>query len=310
MKKTILLFLVSLSGFAQCLSGDCQNGFGKFNFGFAIYEGNFVSGKPNGQGTMDYGGGEKFVGNFKDGQEDGAGKLYKNNIPLTVTYINGKVKYRQVVTVIGGNAPVVKGCVKGDCYNGFGIIKYDSGNSFEGIFKYGLIGESGKFIYKNGDYFEGKFVNEINTEGNYFFAQENVTYNGTFYTDGREKSGNYYYPNNKATVTILNGAITKVDNPVARRADSLAIEAKKGKPCSECSGKGMFAGVPMPQAPRDSYTISYYSDNGYGRHVERTEEIKSSLPSKTYYSLPTTCSKCKGTGKVYGGYQIIKSKGY
>ena len=152
----------------------------------------------------------------------------KNNIPLTVTYINGKVKYRQVVTVIGGNAPVVKGCVKGDCYNGFGIIKYDSGNSFEGIFKYGLIGESGKFIYKNGDYFEGKFVNEINTEGNYFFAQENVTYNGTFYTDGREKSGNYYYPNNKATVTILNGAITKVDNPVARRADSLAIEAKKG----------------------------------------------------------------------------------
>ena len=77
MKKTILLFLVSLSGFAQCLSGDCQNGFGKFNFGFAIYEGNFVSGKPNGQGTMDYGGGEKFVGNFKDGQEDGAGKLYK-----------------------------------------------------------------------------------------------------------------------------------------------------------------------------------------------------------------------------------------
>ncbi len=308
MKKTILLFLVTLSGFSQCISGDCKNGFGKFDFGFAIYEGNFKEAKPNGQGTMDYGGGEKFVGNFKNGQEDGNGKLYRKNIPLDVTYVNGKVKLRQEQTIIGGNAPVVNGCVHGDCYNGFGIIKYDSGNRFEGIFKYGLIGDSGKFIYKNGDYFEGKFKNELNTEGKYYFAQENVTYNGSFYSDGREKSGNYYYPNNRATVTLENGVITNVDNPVAREAEKRAEEEKKGKTCSECNGTGMFAGVAQTQTPRESYTISYYSDNGYGRHVERTEEIKSSLPNKTYYSLPTTCSKCNGTGKVFGGYQVIISK--
>lgn len=303
--------MVSISGFAQCLSGDCKSGFGKYDFGFAIYEGNFVSGKPNGQGTMDYGGGEKFVGNFKDGQEDGDGKLFKKNIPLDVTYVNGKVKVRQEQTIIGGNTPVVKGCLQGDCYNGFGIIKYDSGNSFEGIFKYGFIGDSGKFTYKNGDYFEGKFENEINTEGKYFFAQENTTYNGTFYTDGREKTGKFYYPNNRATVTMLNGVITNVDNPVAREAEQRAEEEKKGKVCPKCSGKGMFAGVPIAsQSSNDSHTISYYSDNGYGRHVERVEIISSSRPSRTMYSLPTTCSECKGTGKVYGGYQIIKSKGY
>jgi hypothetical protein len=308
MKLTALFFLISVSGFSQCLSGDCKNGFGKYDFGFAVYEGNFKADKPNGQGTMDYGGGDKFIGNFKDGQEDGDGKLYKNNIPLSVTYVNGKVKIRQEKTIIGGNAPVVNGCIQGDCYNGFGILKFNSGNRYEGNFVCGNKKGIGKFFFADGNVFDGNFANNDYTKGSFFYAKENATFNGVFNSDGTPKTGEYKYPNNRATVSIVNGSITKIDNPVARRADSLAIEAKKDKPCSKCSGKGMFAGAPYLPAPRESHTISYYSDNGYGRHVERTEVISSSSSSsRAIFSLPTECSECHGTGVIKGtDYQTIK----
>ena len=308
--KNIIYFLILLPtiGICQCISGDCENGTGKYDYGFAVYEGQFKSGKANGQGTMDYGAGEKFVGNFKDGQEDGDGKLYKNNIPLDVTYVNGKVQVRKSENYVGANAPEVKGCLQGDCYNGFGIVQYDSGNRFEGIFKNGLIGESGKFIYKNGDYFEGKFVNELNTEGKYFYANDNVTYNGTFYEDGKQKSGTYYFPINKSKVVVTNGEITMVDNPVARKLDSLEAESKKGRTCDKCAGKGMFAGGSYMQKTQNYYSINYVNSSG---NTVSTSSGNVGTSTTMVSSPPSVCSACKGTGKLYDvGGIIINTNRY
>lgn len=303
----ILLILFPTITTAQCLKGNCQDGNGKYDFGFAVYEGEFKMGKPNGQGTMDYGGGDKFVGSFKEGSEDGNGKLYKNNIPLDVTYIKGKVQVRKQQNYLGRNAPDVKGCLKGDCYNGFGIVQYDSGNRFEGIFKDGLIGESGKFIYKNGDYFEGKFVNELNTEGKYFYAGENITYEGTFYTDGKQKSGTYYFPANKSKVIVTNGEITMVDNPVARELDSLEAESKKGKPCHKCGGKGMCGGGSYMQTTQSYYSINYVNSSG---NTVGTSSGNVGRSTTMVSSPPSVCTACKGTGKVYSTGVIINTGRY
>jgi hypothetical protein len=307
MKTTILILLVSINGFSQCLSGDCKNGFGKFDFGFAIYEGNFMYGKPNGQGIMDYGGGEKFVGNFKDGQEDGDGQLFKKNIPQAVTYTNGKVKIRQEQIVIGGNAPVIDGCTQGDCYNGFGKLKFPSGNSYEGNFVYGTRDGQGTFVFATGNILTATFKNNQPVQGSFFYVNENTTFSGSFNDDGTPKSGDYKYPNNRATITIVNGAITFVDNPVAREADKRAEEEKKGKACPKCGGKGMCSGSAYTQTTESYYSINYTKSDG---NLYSTSSGNVAKSTSTVFSPPTSCSQCNGTGKIFGGSQIIMSKQY
>ena len=38
---------------------------------------------------MDYGGGDKYVGEWRRGKEHGAGQLYKKGVATVVTYYNG-----------------------------------------------------------------------------------------------------------------------------------------------------------------------------------------------------------------------------
>lgn len=305
---TLIIVILPALGFCQCISGDCENGKGKYDYGYAVYEGQFKSGKANGQGTMDYGGGEKFVGNFKDGQEDGDGKLYKNNIPTDVTYISGAIKVKEVATKgFTANAPEVKGCIQGDCINGFGIVKYDSGNRFEGIFKDGLIGESGKFIFKNGDYFEGEFVNELNTEGKYYYADSNVTYNGTFYEDGKEKTGKYFFPVNNSTVIVTNGSITSVDNPAARAAAALQAESERGYACGKCGGKGMFAGSTHFVTTENYYSVNYVKSDG---NLYSTSSGNVGRSTTAVNVPPSACSACNGTGFIKNGGIIINTGRY
>lgn len=306
-KAVLLVFLVSTFCFGQCISGDCVNGKGKYDYGFAVYEGSFKNGKAHGQGTMDYGGGERYVGSFKDGQEDGDGTLFKNNVPQEVTYVNGKVLKRALTTHIGGNAPVVKGCVQGDCYNGFGIVNYDSGNRFEGDFTNGLIGKRGKFIYKNGDYYEGQFENELNTNGKYYFAQEQVTYKGTFYPDGRERTGQYHYAATDATVKVTNGTITEVHNPAAEKLAAMEEEMARGYECRKCKGKGMCGGGSYLDTQESYYSINYVNNRGdivgtsSGNVARRT----------TVVNIPLTqCDACKGKGRIFTDGVIINSGKY
>lgn len=279
--------------FSQCISGDCKNGFGKYDYGFAIYEGNFVNEKPNGKGTMDYGGGEKFVGNFKHGQEDGEGVLYKKNIPSNVVYIKGIAKVKTESVVIGGNAPKVDGCQKGDCYNGFGIISFDSGNRYEGNFVYGVKAGDGTFYFAGGNQFKGNFKDNIFDKGTFFYTNDGVSFNGNFNEDGTPKSGDYYYETNKATVTIVDGKITKVVNPVAEAARKLALEQSKPQKCSACGGGGMNAPVTRAVTTQSYYSINYVNSSGNTVGTSSGNVMNS---TKNVTSWPTECSACNGSG--------------
>lgn len=305
MKKILLIVALFFQfySFSQCLSGDCKNGFGKYDYGFAIYEGNFVAEKPNGKGTMDYGAGEKFVGNFKDGQEDGDGVLYKKNVPQSVTYVNGKANIKTSQTVIGGNAPMIPGCVQGDCYNGFGIVKFESGNRYEGNFIYGIKSGEGKFYFAQGNVFSGTFKDDVYTNGVFTYSKEVVSFTGDFNPDGTPKSGDYYYDINKATVTILNGTITKVVNPVAERARKLAEKQSKPRSCSACGGAGMFGG--------GTKNVTVYHElviKSPGRQ-DRVHEYANPSTRKEF-TMPTECSSCRGTGQTYNPGTIINSGRY
>jgi len=294
--------------FSQCISGDCKNGVGTYDFGFATYQGEFKSDKPNGKGTMDYGNGEKFVGNFKDGQEDGDGVLYKNNTPKNVTYINGKLQIKTEQVVIGGNAPKVDGCVVGDCYNGYGEIVFPSGNILKGEFLYGERNGNCLYTFQSGNTLKGNFKENELLNGVFNYINEGTTFTGTFNENTEPKTGSYYYENNKATVEVIDGKITKVDNPVARAADSLAIEQSKGKMCLKCGGKGFCGGESRAVTTESYYSINYVRSDG---NTFGTSSGNVSRSTKMVSSPISECSECRGKGKVFGqSGMIIKSNKY
>ena len=83
----ILLFL-PLIGFGQCVSGDCENGYGTYTYADGEnYVGEWKDDKQHGQGTYTFGEGEwegdKYVGEWKDDNKHGQG---------TYTYSDGTVE--------------------------------------------------------------------------------------------------------------------------------------------------------------------------------------------------------------------------
>src|SRR3954470_6812549 len=84
----VLLFAAKLAG-GQCKSGDCITGKGVYDFGWCVYNGEFKSGKPDGQGTMKYDD-YTYVGSFSNGVEDGQGVItYKSGKTEEVLYSKG-----------------------------------------------------------------------------------------------------------------------------------------------------------------------------------------------------------------------------
>ena len=61
-------------GFAECIEGDCINGYGTYTWASGDkYVGENKDNKRHGQGTFTWANGDKYVGEFKDGLEHGQG---------------------------------------------------------------------------------------------------------------------------------------------------------------------------------------------------------------------------------------------
>ena len=72
--KKIFLYVVGIwmfcnVGFAECIEGDCNNGYGTFTWtDGAKYVGEFKIGLMHGRGTYIWADGTKYAGEFKDGK--------------------------------------------------------------------------------------------------------------------------------------------------------------------------------------------------------------------------------------------------
>ena len=73
-KLLLLLMIVPMIGFGQCVSGDCENGYGTYTFDNGDkYVGEWWNGKFHGLGTYTYSNGDKYVGEHKDDKIHGQG---------------------------------------------------------------------------------------------------------------------------------------------------------------------------------------------------------------------------------------------
>ena len=87
MKKLLGILVLGLlwcnTGFAECIKGDCNNGYGTYTYANGNkYVGEYKNGKIHGQGTYTWANGNKYVGEFKDAKRNGLG---------TYTFANGTV---------------------------------------------------------------------------------------------------------------------------------------------------------------------------------------------------------------------------
>ncbi|MBV6440475.1 MAG: peptidase C14 caspase catalytic subunit p20 [Haliscomenobacteraceae bacterium CHB4] len=142
---------------AQCLSGNCQNGTGKYRYSTgAVYTGQFVNGNREGKGKLIFPNNNIYDGQFSRNRINGEG---------TMTYSNGD---RYV------------GSWFYDQPNGKGKYYFKTKERYEGDFKSGKFEGQGTMYYPDGAYYSGSWKNNRkNGSGKLVDGSGKVT-NGTW----------------------------------------------------------------------------------------------------------------------------------
>lgn len=168
---TALAIISSLPAFAQCVSGNCEDGYGTVNLengdryvgffdggyfhGFGsyifadgdIYIGNFYVGKRSGTGTYIWAEGERYIGHWQNGLRHGIGTTFD-------------VEGNSVREIYQNDEPVdsqIYGCINGDCKLGYGVHIYDDGTIYEGDFYKSRPSGQGTMTMPNGAIYKGEF---------------------------------------------------------------------------------------------------------------------------------------------------------
>ncbi|MEO6403942.1 MAG: hypothetical protein ABIY51_10580 [Ferruginibacter sp.] len=294
MKKTLFLFIsciTCLNITAQCVTGNCENGKGKFDFGWCTYDGTFKNGKPDGEGTMlydDY----TYVGHFTNGIEDGKGVITykKDGRKEEVAYISGK-KVQALQKVNNGEWKELDiqnvNCKTGNCNTGFGTYIFPSGNKYTGNFVNNKFEGNGTFYFNNGDRFEGTFHNNEKYNGLYTYSN-GAKYQGTYDSSGMEYNGTITSLNGM-TIPFVNGKviipvqIKNTDKTTAANQSNKQTEKSPSKICPFCNGAGK------------TRSASYYGN------ASNSDKAKGIYQGDYHSGETTICAFCKGKG-VYQGF--------
>jgi hypothetical protein len=141
-----------------CISGNCQNGFGKKGYLNGIYEGNFSNGQWKGRGKMTYPNGSVYEGEYNGFNREGygvyiwaSGKKYEGNWVSDNIEGEGTFYYLDGSHYTGNFSNYVR--------TGYGVYYYLDGSIYSGNWKEGLRHGNGKQEYTNGKIEEGTFEN-------------------------------------------------------------------------------------------------------------------------------------------------------
>lgn len=146
---SILAILCPLYSLGQCLSGSCYNGSGKFQYANnAIYNGEFLNGKPNGKGVFLYSNGNRYEGNWVKGEKSGEGQL---------KFTNG-ASY--------------KGQFANNFMEGFGVYLFKDGSRYEGFFEDDRPNGQGKLMRPDGSVISGVWKDGKLQKDEFFAADQ------------------------------------------------------------------------------------------------------------------------------------------
>ncbi|PQB03621.1 hypothetical protein [Aureitalea marina] len=194
-----------------CVSGDCANGWGKYQYDNGYYDGFWLNSKRHGYGLYNWSDAGKYIGSWTNDKMEGYGVyIAENNDNIIGYYREGELNGLGI-TVTGdtwkqgefndGNLSVAydfftnnveTGCTAGDCYSKYGRYKWDNGDSFTGFFKNGKM-HMGTYKFANGDKYSGMFNsnNQFHGMGRYFY--DSGEYYGGNWSNGSYQGRGYYH---------------------------------------------------------------------------------------------------------------------
>lgn len=158
------------------LSGHCQNGYahgqGRAESvdGLRHYNGGFVAGSFEGEGSYDWGNGIRYTGRFVRGAKTGSG---------TIAYPDNR-KYA--------------GEFKDNLYHGTGRYTEADGSVYEGEFSIGRYHGRGVYVWANGDKYAGQFRDDLMDGDGAYTRSNGETYSGQFRKNERNGTGTYSWP--------------------------------------------------------------------------------------------------------------------
>ena len=188
-----------------------------WDMGASVFTGYLERGTPNGQGTMIWDDGRKYVGNWTMGQIDGKGKITyasgatydgqwkKNQLhgQGTYTWSNGNKYIGNWVEgkrsgrgkLIYAEGTVYDGAWKNDKMNGQGTMTWTSGNKYVGQWKDSQRTGKGTYTYASGARYEGDFLNgKFYGTGTYTWT-DGAKYVGAWKENQRTGQGKLTYAN-------------------------------------------------------------------------------------------------------------------
>ncbi len=199
-----------------CLSGNCNNGWGKWQYENGEYEGFWVNGKRTGYGLYNWKTEGSYVGFFNENKLEGYGS-YENKEGLikrgiyTGGMLNGlgeqvtKDKKWDQGTYTNHNLTksepfnsnnVSTGCLAGNCTDGYGQFKWANGDLFTGFFKAGKQ-HLGTYTFSTGDAYYGLFNSNGQMHGQGRLIFKDGSYYGGEFKNGTYNGRGYFYDKNK-----------------------------------------------------------------------------------------------------------------
>ena len=187
----ILIFTQNNLSFANCLKGDCNNGFGTWEDTDFKYIGQFKDGFFNGQGTVIFNDGESYTGEFSNDVFNGYGTyIFLNGDTYVGDFLDGEFSGYGFHSF--SNGETYEGSYLNNQRNGFGNYKFNDGQEYIGEFKNDNYHGFGTLFLNNGDVYEGEFKNGL------FDGIGKYTYTSGLIEEGNYKDGIFLSSNSNS----------------------------------------------------------------------------------------------------------------
>ncbi len=205
-----------------CVSGNCSDGFGKYEYENGYYDGFWKNGLKDGYGLYSWTDGGTYVGDWDTDKMTGYGVYTAENDDLIKgIFLNSSLNgvgvtrtgddWKQGVWQDGdlitpyGFAGTSKstGCTIGDCYDKYGKMEWANGDTYVGFFKNGAL-YVGTYSFASGDKYSGQFNQNSEFHGIGRFWFEDGTYYGGGWRNGQYHGLGYYSDDNDKKVGEFN----------------------------------------------------------------------------------------------------------